>query len=87
MPLRFREMILSLFGVDQEKIHAIIMDKTHRFTGRTMPHSAMEKLALFLNRGQIDMDRYIDGKSKIARGKATSPMSCLLLEVKQKSPA
>jgi hypothetical protein len=69
MPLRFREMILSLFGVDHEKIHAIIMDKTHRFTGRTMPHSAMEKLALFLNRGQIDMDRYIDRKSKIARGK------------------
>jgi thiosulfate dehydrogenase len=33
-----------------------------------MPHSAMEKLALFLSRGQIDTDRYIDRKSKVARG-------------------
>ncbi len=60
--------VRSLVGVAPEAIHAIIMDKTHGFTGRTMPHSAMEKLALFLSRGQIDMDRHIDRKSKIARG-------------------
>ncbi len=30
--------------------------------------SVMERLALFLSRGQIDMDRYIDRETKIARG-------------------
>ncbi len=44
------------------------MDKTHGFTEQTMSHSAMEKIALFLSRGQIDTDRYIDRKSKVARG-------------------
>ncbi len=52
--------------MDPEKIHAIIMDETHGFT---VANSAMVKLALFLGRGQIDTDRYIDRKSKIARRK------------------
>ena len=55
-------------GMDVEAIHQIIMDDTHGFTEETMPHSAMEKLALFLNQGQIDMDRYIDRESKVVRG-------------------
>ena len=55
-------------GMDVEAIHQIIMDDTHGFTAETMPHSAMEKLALFLSRGQIDMDRYIDRQSKVVRG-------------------
>jgi cytochrome c553 len=55
-------------GMDPEAIHEIIMDDTHGLTEEFMPHSAMEKLALFLSRGQIDMDRYIDRESKIARG-------------------
>lgn len=55
-------------GMDPEAIHEIIMDDTHGLTEELMPHSAMEKLALFLSRGQIDMDRYIDRETKIARG-------------------
>jgi cytochrome c553 len=55
-------------GMDPEAIHEIIMDDTHGLTEEFRPHSAMEKLALFLSRGQIDMDRYIDRESKIARG-------------------
>jgi thiosulfate dehydrogenase len=55
-------------GMDVEAIHQIIMDDTHGFTAETMSHSAMEKLALFLSRGQIDMDRYIDHQSKVVRG-------------------
>ena len=39
-------------GTDPEAIHKIIMNDTHGFTERTMPHSAMEKLALFLSRGR-----------------------------------
>ncbi len=44
------------------------MDKTHGFSAATMPHSAMEKLALFLSSGQLDTDRYIDRETRIARG-------------------
>jgi len=55
-------------GMAPAKIHDLIMGPPHGFTARTMPHSAMEKIALFLSRGQIDMDRYIDRASKVAGG-------------------
>jgi thiosulfate dehydrogenase len=55
-------------GMEPEALQAIIMDETHGFTEDMISHSAMEKLALFLSRGQIDMDRYIDRASKVARG-------------------
>ena len=54
--------------MDPEAIHEIIMDDTHGLTEELMPHSAMEKLALFLSKGQIDMDRYIERESKTVRG-------------------
>jgi thiosulfate dehydrogenase len=60
--------VRSVAGTDPEAIHQIIMDDTHAFTAEIMPHSAMEKLALFLSKGQVDMDRYIDRESKMARG-------------------
>jgi len=60
--------VRGVVGMDPEEIHKIIMSKTHAYTEAMMPHSAMEKLALFLSRGQIDTDRYIDRKSKVARG-------------------
>ncbi len=62
--------VMGTFGVAPEKLHEIIMNKTHAFTERMMPHSAMEKLALFLSAGLIDMDRYIDRETKVARGNA-----------------
>jgi cytochrome c2 len=55
-------------GMDVDKLHNIIMDDTHGFTDQMLSHSAMEKLALFLSRGQIDTDRYIDRATKVARG-------------------
>jgi thiosulfate dehydrogenase len=55
-------------GMDVTRLHGIIMDETHAFTEAMIPHSAMEKLALFVSRGQLDADRYIDRKSKVARG-------------------
>ena len=60
--------VRGVAGMDPKKIHKIIMNETHGFTEQQMPHSAMEKLALFLSRGQIDVDRYIDPKTKMARG-------------------
>jgi thiosulfate dehydrogenase len=55
-------------GVEPARIVEIIKDKTHRYTDDMISISAMEKLALFLSLGQIDMDRYIDRATKKARG-------------------
>ncbi len=60
--------VRGVVGMDPEKIHKIIMNKTHAYTEAMIPHSAMEKVALFLSKGQIDLDRYIDRKSVAARG-------------------
>ena len=46
----------------------IITDETHRYTTDVMPEAAMRKLALFVSRGQISMDQYIDRSTKRARG-------------------
>jgi len=61
--------VRAMVGVDPNKIHDIIMNKTHGYTGK-ISHSAMEKIALFLSSGQIDTDQYIDLKSKVVRGSA-----------------
>ena len=60
--------VMGASGIAPEKLHEIIMDKTHAYTADMIPHTAMEKLAMFLSTGLIDMDRYIDRETKIARG-------------------
>lgn len=60
--------VRGVIGMEPEKIHQIIMNKTHGYTAEMIPHSAMEKLALFLSVGQIDTDLYIDAKTKKALG-------------------
>ncbi len=49
-------------------IVGIITDDTHRYTTEMLPEPAMRKLALFVSRGQIGMDQYIDRSTKRARG-------------------
>ena len=44
--------VRGVAGLPTEEIHDIIMNKMHSFTTEMMPHSAMEKLALFLSKGQ-----------------------------------
>ena len=60
--------IRGVDGIDVNTLHDIIMNETHGFTEAQMPHSAMEKIALFLSRGQLDTERYIDRETKMARG-------------------
>ena len=60
--------VRGVAGLAPQQIYKIIMNKTHGFTPRQMPHSVVEKLALFLSYGQIDMNKYIDPKAKTARG-------------------
>jgi thiosulfate dehydrogenase len=55
-------------GQDPAAIAEIIMNESHGFTEDMIPPSAVEKLALFLSRGQIDNDRYIDRETKMVRG-------------------
>ena len=60
--------ITAYRNADVARIKAIIRDDTHRYTKALLPDNAVEKLALFVSRGQIDMDKYIDRKTKRARG-------------------
>jgi thiosulfate dehydrogenase len=60
--------VRGVVGMDVTKLHDIIMNETHGYTAQRLSHSAMEKLALFLSRGQLDTERYIDRASKVARG-------------------
>ena len=60
--------VLGVAGKDVKEIEAIIQDKTHGFTEEVLSHSAIEMLAIFLSQGLIDMDRYIDRQTNLARG-------------------
>ncbi len=62
--------VRGVVGIDPGRIHEIIQDKTHSYVTKSLPHSAMEKLSLFLSMGQIDMGTYIDSATKKARGDA-----------------
>ena len=62
--------IRSMANADPKTIHEILMNDTHRYTEDMLPHEAMEKIALFVSQGQIDMDRYIDRKTKKSKGDA-----------------
>ena len=62
--------VRGVVDIDPGRIRKIITDKTHRFTEKQLPVAAMEKLALFLSFGQIDMDVHIDRATKKARGDA-----------------
>jgi thiosulfate dehydrogenase len=54
--------------MDAKDIEKIIMNDTHAYTSQMLPARAVEKLALFLSRGQINMDQYIDRETKEVRG-------------------
>lgn len=60
--------IRRLAGADADRIAAVLRDRTHRFTPDLLPDKAVEALALFVGRGQIDMDALIDRDSRKARG-------------------
>jgi len=57
-------------GKDVEEIVKIITDKTHGYTSVMIRPLAMRKLAIFIGRGQVGMDQYIDRSTNKARGNA-----------------
>jgi thiosulfate dehydrogenase len=64
--------VRNVVGIDPDKLHAILMNQTHGYTEAQMTHSAMQKLAVFLSLGQLDMDQYIDRATKKVRGSVES---------------
>ena len=63
--------IRGVFGVrgkDPDEIYRMIIAPRHGFSEAQMPHAALELLSIFLSRGQIDSDKYIDRNTRKARG-------------------
>jgi cytochrome c553 len=59
--------IRSFEGVDTGKVIAVMKDDTHGYAGKMNDADYMD-LALFVTKGQIDMDQYIDRSSKKFKG-------------------
>jgi mono/diheme cytochrome c family protein len=55
-------------GRDIDMLMDVIRDKVHQYSEEMLPDTAVRKLALFVSRGQVGMDQYIDRASKRARG-------------------
>ena len=62
--------VRNAIGMSPGKIEAILRDKTHRYTDEMIPHNEVENLAMFLNLGQVNMDAYINPRTKRANGNA-----------------
>lgn len=60
--------IRNMVGQDPAEIAKILRNDTHGYTPDMITDNGVEKLALFVSLGQVDMDLYIDRGSKKARG-------------------
>ena len=60
--------IAGMAGKDPAEIVRIIRGDVHRYTPDILPDAAVEKLALFVSLGQIDMDKAIDRTTGKAAG-------------------
>ena len=57
----------GMAGASPDKIVAVLKDATHAYNG-LMAEEDFRDLANFVSAGQIDMSRYIDGKTRRAKG-------------------
>jgi len=60
--------IYGMAGADVKDIVKTIRGAPHNFTTQILPDKTVERLALFVSAGLIDMDKYIDRKTKKAKG-------------------
>jgi thiosulfate dehydrogenase len=60
----------AMVGADPKAILKIMTDNTHRYTEAMISRSEMEKLAVFVSLGQIDMDLHVDRVTRKSRGDA-----------------
>jgi mono/diheme cytochrome c family protein len=61
--------IRAMAGTDPEQIIAILRNRTHLY-GAVLKYRDLQDLANFVSRGQVDMDAFIDPKTRQARGDA-----------------
>lgn len=61
--------IRAMEGADPEKIMAVLRSRTHLF-GAVLKYRDLEDLANFVSRGQVDMDTFIDPKTRKSFGEA-----------------
>lgn len=57
-------------GADPKTIVAALKDPAHGYAGK-LSDDELQRLALFVSKGQVDMDQYIDRASKKPKGDAT----------------
>jgi len=62
--------VVAFAGSNTGQIKAVLADSNHGFKNR-MSGNDLQDLALFVAKGQINMDKYIDRSSKMARGNKT----------------
>ncbi len=60
--------VFGVSGMDPGEIRRMIMAPSHVFSHAHMPHAALELLSIFLSKGLIDTDKYIDRKTRKTRG-------------------
>jgi thiosulfate dehydrogenase len=60
----------ALVGADPKAIVKILTDSTHGYSEEMIGRGEMEKLALFVSLGQIDMDLHVDRVTRKSRGEA-----------------
>jgi mono/diheme cytochrome c family protein len=61
--------IRGMAGADPARIIAVLTDDTHRYRGVLESHD-IEDLANFVSKGQVEMDRFIDRDTGLAKGDA-----------------
>ncbi|MEH6811283.1 MAG: c-type cytochrome [Motiliproteus sp.] len=60
--------VRDLVGKTPETIAKIVRNDLHGYSAAMIPDQALKELALFVARGQIDMDQYIDRATKKVHG-------------------
>ena len=62
--------IRSMAGADPADVAKILRDSTHRYSAAMIPDDALETLALFVSKGQVDMPALVDAETGKVRGNA-----------------
>ncbi len=62
--------IRDMAGADPATIISILKDENHRY-GEVLSYQEFRDLANFVSKGQVEMDRYIDRASRLAKGDKT----------------
>ena len=72
--------VQDVAGMDENKIHKIIMDEPHNFTHEMIPEPYMKWLATFLSKGQYDIKKFVSDDGDVSgdpnRGKAIFQNIC-----------